>query len=350
MNEPIREVEADSSTVKSAAAKIESLMDGTPSVDTTHPEEPEVIEPVTETDPEEPEAAPTETPTEVEEPDVITQFSDIAEHLGVDEDYLESLIVPTKINGERRDTTIKDLVSSFQKGESGDLKLMELAEKSKQFNTEVANAKTQLQTEWERVQALESELQTMLEGQDDTELQELRHSDPAEYTARLAERQIRQQKAGELRKKLQEEGNQKLLNDYSNKIQTERTRLIESIPEWADDKIRETETMKVRKYLKSNGLQDFEIDGKIENGRLVHPGLVDSRFISMARDAMLFTEARKGTEPKKKKLKSLPKMGAGKPKNKADVDDVKKKEIRGRVRKSGKLEDAAMAIRQLMEN
>ena len=340
-------VETDTSTVNHAAQRLASLMEGTPSVeaepepDTTHPE-PEVAEVA--------EVAAEETPTEPTEEDQVTHFADLAEHLGVEQSYLETLIVPTKVNGEEREATVKDLLTQFQKGESADLKLMELSDERKQFNAELSQTKEQLSQEWGRIQALNTELQSMLTGDEDTEISNLRHTDPAEYAARMAERQQRYQRASKVQEEMRQANAEKTLNEYGQRVQSERTKLIETIPGWADDKVRETETLKVRSYLKAQGFQDFEIDGKITDGQLAHPGMIDHRFIEAFQKAMLYDEARKGTEPKKAKLKALPKVGAGKPKSKSEVSESKKKAVRGRARDSGDLNDAAEVIRQIMES
>lgn len=345
--------ESDVSTIHHAASKIASLMDGQPSEesDVTHPEE-------TEESPEQLEADDSaEQPEEVEptddEPtdtDVVQNFSDLAEHLGVEESFLETLVIPTKVNGQERNSTIKDLVASYQKGETAEVRLDELSEQRKQFNSEVEKASEQLQQEWSRAQSLNQELQNLLTGDDDAQLNSLRHSDPAEYAARMAEKQQKLQRAERLNRELNESTNHKVIEQYKTKVSEERNKLFESMPEWSDDKVRESESVKIRSYLKGEGFEDFEIDGKIEDGRLMHPGMIDYRAMVIARKAMLYDEARKGSEPKKKRLKSLPKVGAGKPKSKADLRAVKDTEVRGRVKKTGKLDDAALAIQQLMEN
>jgi hypothetical protein len=355
--EPIQPKEADVSTVNHAASKILSLMDGTPSVDTTHPDtaEPEVTpeEPEVQAEQEseiEPEVVKGREPEEPTEEEVATRFTDIAEHLGVEESFLESLTVPTKVNGEEREATIKDLVANFQKGESADIKLMELADERKHFNTDLENAKDQLTQEWSRAQALNDELQRMLTGDDNAEIESLRHSDPGEYAARMAEKQSRLQKAQKIQNDLQSENANKLITQYQQRVGTERAKLVESIPSWADDKVRETEALKMRKYLKAEGFKDFEIDGQINNGQLQHAGMIDHRLIVMANKARMFDEARKGAEPKKKRMKTLPKVGSGQPKGKGEVLDAKKSSVRAKAKESGSVNDAAEVIRQLMES
>jgi hypothetical protein len=104
----------------------------------------------------------------------------------------------------------------------------------------------------------------------------------------------------------------------------------------------------VRKFLLERGFQDYEIDGRMNGDAIEHYGLVDSRLVALARDAMLYNNAKKTSQPKKSKLKSLPKVGSGKRKTKSEIKQGDYEEIRGRVRKTGTTKDAALAIQQMM--
>jgi len=328
-------------TVNAAASRISSLMDGPLPEDETPP---------VETDEQEAQGEPeteTEEPTEVEE-EPVTHFAELAEHLGVEEDFLDDLIIPTKINGEIKEVSLKDIKAHFQKGEAADLKLMEIAEQRKTFDTEVDQAKQALQQEWSQIQSLNAELQTLLEG-DDVD-SSLRQSDPAEYVARMADRQAKLEKSKSVQAELQKAQAEKMMSEYQQRLQSERPKLLTAIPEWQDDKTMESENLKLRTYLKSIGLQDHEIDGKVENGRIVHPGIIDHRAIVMARKAMLYDESKKGSEPKKKKLKTLPKVGSGKPQAKADANADKRKDKRKRARETGSEKDAAAIIFDIMNS
>jgi hypothetical protein len=244
MAEAIRQEsgEKDASTVANAAYRINSLLDGELSQDDTHPEpdKPKKELKVEDTEPEieEAEDSETEEPEKVaegeEEPTPVTHFTELADHLGVEESFLESLIVPTKVNGETREATIKDLVAHFQKGESADIKLMELAEQRKQYESEVEKAKSQIQQEWGRVQTLSTELTNALMGEDTTELEALKSSDPDEYRMRMMERNMKLQRIEEARNKFQQENAQKINERYQSTVESERKKLMYALPEWQD--------------------------------------------------------------------------------------------------------------------
>jgi len=341
-------VETNKGSVNAAAQAIEAMMDETPPEDETPPvvetpAEPEKVESVEVTEPVEDEPAPSNE-------DVVTHFAELADHLGVEDEFLDTLIVPTKVNGVEGTTTIHDLVTSYQKGESADQKFMELAENRKKFDAELDQTKEALQQEWSRAQALNTELQNMLGGTDDASIQELRHTDPAEYAARMAERQQQVQKATQIQAQLAQENAGKVNESYTRRLNAERAKLLQVLPEWADEKTMEKENSELRGYLKSVGLQDTEIDGKFDpNGNLLSAGIIDHRAIVMARKAMLYDASKKTSEPKKKKLKTLPKVGSGKPRGKSEIAAADKQGVRERAKKTGSIDDAALVIAQLMQ-
>jgi hypothetical protein len=82
--------------------------------------------------------------------------------------------------------------------------------------------------------------------------------------------------------------------------------------------------------------------------KIEHYGLVDSRLVALARDAYLYRQAKQTSEPKKARLRSLPKVGSGKRKAKGEVKQEQFEEVRGRVKKTGTMQDAALAIEQMM--
>lgn len=356
----MKEVETGQ-TVKAAADRILSMMDGAlpdkpeeATSDATHPEPVETegaspeaqAEQETEVEAVEEAAEPTsEEPTEAEEP--VTHFSELAEHLDVEEGFLENLVIPTKVNGKEVTPTIKDLVSEFSKSTSADQKLMEAAETAKKQDAEFSQMREQLQQEWGRVQAMTSELDA-LSNIENEQLDSLRLTDPAEYSARWAESQQRKQKLDQIRNEMSQlELQQKTLN-YQRKVAENTAKIPQMIPEWQDEKTRAAEATKIHQYLLDNGLTDQEIFGSQNNGYVIEEGITDARFMKIIRDAMKYNESKNSVEAKKPKLRTLPKVSGGIRKTKSDVKKEEYDEVRGRVRKSGDMKDAALAIEQMM--
>ena len=342
-------------TVKAAADRILNLMDGalpgeTPDASHPEPAQAEGESPETEQEPELEAAQEAEEPTlePTEEAEPLTHFHELAEHLNVEEDFLENLVVPTKVNGQEVAPTIKDLLSHYSKGESADQKLMDLAEARKKQEAEFSQKEEQLTQEMGRNQALFSELEALYGGDELKDLEAIRHTDPAEYSARIADRQLRMQKLDQIRNEMTQLQGQRVNEAYAKTVELEKTRLLSALPEWQDEKTAKTEQADLRNYLKDFGFKDEEIDGQITNGVISNYGIVDHRAIMLARKAMLYDKSMKTSEPKRAKLKSLPKVGSGIRKTKSDVKKEEFEEVRGRVRKTGDMKDAARAIEQLM--
>ena len=290
------------------------------------------------------------TTEDTDEGEPVTRFSDLSDHLNVDEDYLLSLTMEAKVNGEARSPTIKDLLTNYQKGESADHKLSKVAEQQKQFEAEKAKYEEQAKQDRERLSAMYHELESLM-TQDDRDLEVLRHSDPGEYAARVQEKQLRMQRAEQVRQQLSQESVQRTREQYQQMVALERQRLLTAIPEWQDEKTFQTEALGVRKYLMDQGFQDFEIDGKSNQfGGIEHPGMVDHRAYLIARKAMLYDQAKSGTAPKKEKLKTLPKVGTGKQVSKSDAKQTQAAEARMQLKKSGNVKDAAKILQQIMNS
>ncbi|ODB82748.1 hypothetical protein A3193_18540 [Candidatus Thiodiazotropha endoloripes] len=134
---------------------------------------------------------------------------------------------------------------------------------------------------------------------------ELREDDPAEFAAlRLQYKdqfsQLKQQKdylsqiAGEMNNGTMQK-QQTELNEY---IQNEQAKLMNVIPAWRNDKVREKEARAMRKYLKDSGFTDGEIDSTL-----------DHRQIKLVRDAMLAEQKlSKANKVKVKRKKQGPKV------------------------------------------
>jgi hypothetical protein len=158
------------------------------------------------------------------------------------------------------------------------------------------------------------------------------------------------ERAEKARREFMQANAERTNEQYTRHIEIEKKRLLHAIPEWNDEKTASKEMQGIRSYLKDNGFSDADIDGHWENGVVVNPGLVDHRAVTMARKAWLYDSAQNSSAPKKKKLKSLPKVGSGKRKTKGEISEEKNQQVRGRLKQSGKVDDAAEIIRQIMES
>jgi hypothetical protein len=118
---------------------------------------------------------------------------------------------------------------------------------------------------------------------------------------------------------------------YQNHLKTEFDTMLDKIPAWRDEKVREAERSKVISYAKSHmGYTDDEI-----------AQASDHRAIVTLRKAMLYDELMGGKTQAKKKVKTAPKMvKAGSPKTKSEVVSKRNQDMMKRFNNNSTVEGA----------
>ena len=94
----------------------------------------------------------------------------------------------------------------------------------------------------------------------------------------------------------------------------------------------------IYKYVKTLGLSDEELDS-----------MIDARAVNILYKAMLYDQLQ-STKISSKKSKVVPKMQRpGTPSTRAEVSSEKVKAHRARLKRSGKVDDAAALIKSMMK-
>ena len=174
----------------------------------------------------------------------------------------------------------------------------------------------------------------------------MRENDPAEFSAKKQEILERQQQFQNAKGKIAQEHQEKLAEHFENVISRESSALIEDFPDWANEKVGSTEKIKVREYLINEGFTPLEVDGSVDkDGNIISAGIVDHRAIKLAYKAMMHDAGGKKVELTKKRVRKLPKVAKpGKPSSKAEKNAVRTKKLKGRLNKTGRIDDAATLI------
>ena len=340
-------------TVEDAAAKILSL---------TTPDQEEVIEESAEATPEETteeiveeteesevEASEEDEAEETEEPD--DELTEVKEWLIESKDKYDDLQVMTKFNGTETPVPISELVKSYQLNQNAEHRADSLKVEREEFKSEkekiLAETNQQLNHASELVSVLE---QSFLADFNKVNWEELRENDPGEFSAKRQDLLERQQGIQSIKAGIGGKQREIFKKEFEAKIRAEQKRLPEVIPEWSDSKVASTESKEIRDYLLSQGLTPDEIDGATDaQGNIVSLGIVDSRAIMLARKAMLFDKGQKKVEVAKKKVRNVPKViKAGKPREKAEINAEKSAKQFSRLKKTGKLDDAASLLMERM--
>ena len=180
----------------------------------------------------------------------------------------------------------------------------------------------------------------MLQEQQSSKLQEfdnvdwtsLKTEDPYQYMLKKDEYRDAQEKVQNVAQQqvlIQQEQAEEAQKARAHFVQQEYNRLVEALPEWNDQE--STIKKDVQEYAKSVGFLPDEINQ-----------LADHRSVLVIKKAMEYDKLTKKVAPKKKAVKTVPKVqksGRGNSKEDTTAEAIKKK--RARLQKSGKQDDAA---------
>lgn len=272
-------------------------------------------------------------------------IDEIAEALGMPvDDFLGSIKGKIKLDGKENEVTLAELRNGYQRDADYRQKTMALAESRKAFEAEQAQYQQAVN---QRLQEAET-LSAVLEAQftkdfENVNWAELRSNDPSEYAAKRQDYIERQQQIAGYRnyarsqlEAVRQESEAKLRESQANLIKQERERYFDKHPEFKDPSKWNSERKAVKDYLASQGFTESDI-----------AGLVDHRALDLIRKARLYDESIAKSDAAKKRVVNIPKLvKPGTKPSKEDAQADRNKALRDRLRKSGRIEDAAALIMQ----
>ena len=242
----------------------------------------------------------------------------------------EVQLYKVKIDGEEAEVTLEEALSGYQRERTFHKRMNEVSQKSKAIEAESAETK-RLRDEYARgLQQLEQALRVP-----EPNWEELRRTKTNEEFASIhAEYQIQQNNLAKVQQQQQAIMSQQQAEaqaQYQNHLKTEFDTMLDKIPAWRDEKVREAERSKVISYAKSKmGYTDDEI-----------AQASDHRAIVTLRKAMLYDELMGGKTQAKKKVKTAPKMvKAGSPKTKSEVVSKRNQDMMKRFNNNSTVESA----------
>lgn len=289
--------------------------------------------------------APSADAPETDDAPTVTTLSELAEAIGVDVSDLYSLQIPvTSVDGERQDVSLGEWKDAYQSHSKTEKLRVELDARRAALAQQEAQATGYIQQRTQEVNALlnaaENELVREFQGVD---WNGLKAADPGEWAAKRQEFIERQNavnaakaKATHDAQRMHSEQEGKLVAQRQEVLQREAGMLRSAIPEWRDETKATAEKAELFDYLVSSGFKTDDVSS-----------VVDHRVVVLARKAMLYDKRKAdGQEAVKKLVKIAPtkmlKPGAGQ--TKADQQIDRNEAIRGRLKKSGRLEDFAALI------
>ena len=271
---------------------------------------------------------------EVYEEDISDEGEEVEDTTDQEDDDEEAeeevQLYKVKIDGEEAEVTLEEALSGYQRERTFHKRMNEISQKSKAIEAESAETK-RLRDEYARgLQQLEQALRVP-----EPNWEELRRTKTNEEFASIhAEYQIQQNNLAKLQHQQQAIMSQQQAEvqaQYQNHLKAEFDTMLDKIPAWRDEKVREAERSKVISYAKSHmGYTDDEI-----------AQASDHRAIVTLRKAMLYDELMGGKTQAKRKVKVAPKMvKAGSPKTKSEVVSKRNQDMMKRFNNNSTIEGA----------
>ena len=245
----------------------------------------------------------------------------LASMLGLSEDQVivnedtGEFSLKTKVDGKVENVNFKDILASYQIQKNTTQKSQALAEERKEF-TKVSQEKINLlKQQFEMNTALTNQLQTELMNEyQNVNWDDLRHTDPAEWSAKQQEMNVRYSNIQGLQAQLQgQQGvvQQQQTVEYNAKrnelLQAQQDKMLANNPTWSNTEIMNTEKAAIRSFL----VDDFGFSNEDI------ATIVDSRAINIIQDAMKYRAGKKVATPKLKAVGKISKSKGRKTSQKA---------------------------------
>jgi|TARA_R110001599_G_scaffold64289_2_gene180889 hypothetical protein len=247
-----------------------------------------------------------------------------------------------KVDGEEVEVSLDELLNGYSRQSSFTRKSQELAEERQTFQVESEAVKTERAQYAQLLGALQQQL-SVDSSEPEPNWDDLYAKDPIEATR--VERIYRQNKEAKNSKLQAINAEQQRLSqtqaqEQETQIRTiiaaESEKLVETIPSWKDEKVRDKERTELRSYLVEQGLSEDELSS-----------LIRATHVNLLRKAYLYDKGVKRTKKAAKKPAGKT-IRAGSRKPSTKTLNRQQKMARKQFNNSGRLDDATNLIESLM--
>jgi len=259
----------------------------------------------------------------------------------LDDTSFDLLSATVEVDGE--EITVEELKRGNLRQRDYTRKTQELAEARKQMEAQFEDIERERAQYAQMLPALQARLEQPVEQEPDWDT--LYDADPRmaakaerQWKKRQEEREAQLQAVQAERQRLAEMEQQKMHQMQARYFEEQRNILPDIIPEWRDNTVAAKEAKDLRAFLLNEGFSEEDVNG-----------LTNATLVKLARKAMLYdkgqtraTEARK--KPKTQKTKTL-KAGS---RNTQPKPKSSQQQALQRVRQTGRVQDAAAAIKSLL--
>ena len=265
---------------------------------------------------------------QVEEQNELSESEDIQENS-------EEPIYTVTIDGTNFEVTQDELIQGYQRNADYTRKTQELAAEKQQTSDFVERSKKDVETKIARLDQLNQAAQVQLQQEyAQVDFEKLYDEDPVE-AARL---EHKMRKKNEQLQQVQQQTQQLQMEEFNKYLQEQQKQLTIKLPELNHPEKGTQFKKQMRDYLSSQGFNDQEIDS-----------VYDHRYVMLVRDAMSYRNLQAAKPQIKKKAINAPKIvKGGVSKSKGQQAAEAKRQQLSRLKKSGKVADAAKIFRSLV--
>ena len=315
---------------------IKGLMTGEKSEEVT-PVEEAVAESTQETEEAEVENSSDETVNPSDVPYMTTeeeQSLETSESEDIQENSEEPIYTVT-IDGTNFEVTQDELIQGYQRNADYTRKTQELAAEKQQSSDFVERSKKDVEAKLARLDQLNQAASAQLQQEyAQVDFEKLYDEDPVE----AARMEHKMRKKNEQLQQVQQQTQQLQMEEFNKYLQEQQKQLNVKVPEINHPERGPQFKTQMRDYLSNMGFDSKEIDS-----------VYDHRYVMLVKDAMSYRNLQKAKPQIKKKAVNAPKVvkgGVSKSKGQ-QAAEVKRQQL-SRLKKSGKVADAAKIFRSLV--
>ena len=260
--------------------------------------------------------------------------SELSESEDIQENSEEPIYTVT-IDGTNYEVTQDELIQGYQRNADYTRKTQELAAEKQQTSDFVERSKKDVETKIAKLDQLNQAAQAQLQQEyAQVDFEKLYDEDPVE-AARL---EHKMRKKNEQLQQVQQQTQQLQMEEFNKYLEEQQKQMTVKIPEMTHPEKGPQFRKQMRDYLSSVGFNNQEIDS-----------VYDHRYVLLVRDAMAYRNLQQAKPQIKKKAGNAPKVvKSGVSKSKGQQAAEAKRQQLSRLKKTGKVADAAKLFRSLV--
>ena len=261
----------------------------------------------------------------------------------------EEELYAVTVNGEEVAVSLDELLSGYSRQSDYTRKTQEIAgerkgmeELQQQYNSQVAQIQQERQ---QYMDALQNIIASSVEGISqyaDTDWDSLRESDPIEYVTKREELRQSQEKIQAMQREqytAQQRQSEQTTQMRARIVQEEYGKLVEALPEWADEDKQKKLASEIRSYAGAQGFTEEELNS-----------LVDHRSLLVLMKAKKYDQLQ-NSDVKSKKLKNKPKViRSGTGTTSKGTSKSKRAAKMKRLQSSGHVDDAVSILEDMFNS